>query len=69
MQTLNPYGRKLKHKKDNDVIMQRIRSARVQTFSATGGPVFIGPVTRSFFATNPDGFWAEFMDHNMKKRP
>ena len=55
--------------KDDDVIMERIRSAKVQTLSATGAPVFIGPVTRSFFATNPDGLWAEFMDHNVKKRP
>ncbi len=55
--------------KDDDVIIQRVRAARIQTLSATGGPVFIGPVTRSFFIPNPDGFWAEFMDHNVKKRP
>lgn len=55
--------------KDDDVIMQRVRAAKIQTLSATGGPVFIGPVTRSFFVPNPDGFWAEFMDHNVKKRP
>jgi catechol 2,3-dioxygenase-like lactoylglutathione lyase family enzyme len=55
--------------KDDDVIMKRVRAAKVQTLSATGGPVFIGPVTRSFFVPDPDGFWAEFMDHNVKKRP
>jgi catechol 2,3-dioxygenase-like lactoylglutathione lyase family enzyme len=55
--------------KDVDVIMERVRAAKIQTLSATGGPVFIGPVTRSFFIPNPDGYWAEFMDHNIKKRP
>jgi catechol 2,3-dioxygenase-like lactoylglutathione lyase family enzyme len=55
--------------KDDDVIMQRVQAAKIQTLSATGGPVFIGPVTRSFFVPNPDGFWAEFMDHNAKIRP
>jgi catechol 2,3-dioxygenase-like lactoylglutathione lyase family enzyme len=55
--------------KDDDVIMERVRAAKVQTLSATGGPVFIGPVTRSFFVPDPDGYWAEFMDHNVKKRP
>ena len=24
---------------------------------------------RSFFVTGPDGFWAEFMDHGVKKKP
>jgi catechol 2,3-dioxygenase-like lactoylglutathione lyase family enzyme len=55
--------------KDVDVIMSRVRAAKLQTLSKTGGPVFIGPVTRSFFITDPDGFWAEFMDHNVKKKP
>jgi hypothetical protein len=55
--------------KDDDQIMQRVRATGVQTLSATGGPVFIGPVTRSFFVPDPDGFWAEFMGHNVKKRP
>jgi hypothetical protein len=54
---------------DVDVIMERVRVAKLQTLSKTGGPVFIGPVTRSLFVTNPDGFRAEFMDHNLKKRP
>jgi catechol 2,3-dioxygenase-like lactoylglutathione lyase family enzyme len=55
--------------RDVDVIMQRVRAAGIKTLSATGGPVFIGPTTRSFFVTNPDGYWAEFMDHNVRKRP
>jgi catechol 2,3-dioxygenase-like lactoylglutathione lyase family enzyme len=55
--------------KDDDIIMERMRAAKLQTLSKTGGPVFIGPTTRSFFVTGPDGFWAEFMDHNVKKTP
>ena len=54
--------------KDDDVIMQRVGAARLQTLSKTGGPVFIGPTTRSFFVPDPDGLWAEFMDHNVKKQ-
>ena len=55
--------------KDVDVVMPRMNSAGLTTLSATGGPVFIGPTTRSFFVANPDGFWAEFMDNGVKKKP
>jgi catechol 2,3-dioxygenase-like lactoylglutathione lyase family enzyme len=55
--------------RDVDIVIPRMRAAGLQTLSATDGPVFIGPTTRSFFVTNPDGFWAEFMDHGVKKRP
>jgi catechol 2,3-dioxygenase-like lactoylglutathione lyase family enzyme len=55
--------------KDVDIVMPRMKAAGLTTLSATGGPVFIGPTTRSFFVANPDGFWAEFMDHGVKKKP
>ena len=55
--------------RDVDLIMTRARAAGLRTLSATDGPVFIGPTTRSFFVTDPDGFWAEFMDHGVKKKP
>ncbi len=55
--------------RDVDIVMPRMRAAGLHTLSATGGPVFIGPTTRSFFVTNPDGFWAEFMDNGVKKKP
>ncbi len=55
--------------RDVDIVMPRVRAAGLQTLSATDGPVFIGPATRSFFVTGPDGFWAEFMDSGVKKRP
>jgi len=55
--------------KDVDIVMPRMKAAGLATLSATGGPVFIGPTTRSFFVANPDGFWAEFMDNGVKKKP
>ncbi|MBN2321435.1 MAG: hypothetical protein JXR49_20320 [Acidobacteria bacterium] len=55
--------------KDVDIVMPRIKAAGLHTLSATDAPVFIGPTTRSFFVPNPDGFWAEFMDHGVKKKP
>ena len=55
--------------KDVDIVMPRMKAAGLTTLSATGGPVFIGPTTRSFFVANPDGFWAEFMDNGVKKKP
>jgi catechol 2,3-dioxygenase-like lactoylglutathione lyase family enzyme len=55
--------------KDVDIVMPRMKTAGLTTLSATGGPVFIGPTTRSFFVADPDGFWAEFMDNGVKKKP
>ena len=55
--------------KDVDVIMPRVRAAGVQPLSGSGGATFIGPQTRSFFVTGPDGYWAEFMDHGVKNKP
>ena len=55
--------------KDVDIVMPRMKAAGLTTLSATGGPVFIGPSTRSFFVADPDGFWAEFMDNGVKKKP
>jgi catechol 2,3-dioxygenase-like lactoylglutathione lyase family enzyme len=55
--------------RDVDIVMPRLRAAGLHTLSATDGPVFIGPTTRSFFVPNPDGFWAEFMDNGVKTKP
>jgi catechol 2,3-dioxygenase-like lactoylglutathione lyase family enzyme len=55
--------------KDVDIVMPRMKASGLTTLSATGGPVFIGPTTRSFFVADPDGFWAEFMDNGVKKKP
>jgi catechol 2,3-dioxygenase-like lactoylglutathione lyase family enzyme len=55
--------------KDDDVIMPRVKAANVHTLSKSNAPVFIGPTTRSFFIPDPQGFWLEFMDHDVKKDP
>jgi catechol 2,3-dioxygenase-like lactoylglutathione lyase family enzyme len=55
--------------KDVDVITPRMKAAGIKTIGGTNAPVFIGPTTRSFFITDPDGFWAEFMDNGVKNKP
>jgi catechol 2,3-dioxygenase-like lactoylglutathione lyase family enzyme len=55
--------------KDDDAIMPRVKAANVHTLSKSNAPVFIGPTTRSFFVPDPQGFWLEFMDHDVKKDP
>jgi catechol 2,3-dioxygenase-like lactoylglutathione lyase family enzyme len=55
--------------RDDDVIMPRVHAAGLHTLSRSNVPVFIGPTTRSFFVPDPQGFWLEFMDHDVKKEP
>ena len=55
--------------KDDDVIIRRVRAAHLHTLSRSDAPVFIGPTTRSFFVPDPQGFWLEFMDHDVKRAP
>jgi catechol 2,3-dioxygenase-like lactoylglutathione lyase family enzyme len=55
--------------KDDDVIMPRVKAANVHTLSRSNAPVFIGPTTRSFFVPDGQGFWLEFMDHDVKRDP
>jgi catechol 2,3-dioxygenase-like lactoylglutathione lyase family enzyme len=55
--------------KDDDVIMERVKAAGLHTLSRSNAPVFIGPTTRSFFVPDPQGFWLEFMDHDVKREP
>ena len=55
--------------KDVDIVMSRLRAAGLHTLGSSDAPVFIGPTTRSFFVANPDGFWAEFMDNGVKRKP
>jgi catechol 2,3-dioxygenase-like lactoylglutathione lyase family enzyme len=54
--------------KDVDIVTPRMKAAGIKTVGSTNAPVFIGPTTRSFFITDPDGFWAEFMDNGVKKQ-
>jgi len=55
--------------RDDDVIIGRVHDARLHTLSRSNAPVFIGPTTRSFFVPDPQGFWLEFMDHDVKRDP
>ena len=55
--------------KDDDVLMSRVKAANLHTLSKSDAPVFLGPTTRSFFVPDPQGFWLEFMDHDVKKDP
>jgi catechol 2,3-dioxygenase-like lactoylglutathione lyase family enzyme len=55
--------------KDDDTIMPRVLAAHVHTLSKSNAPVFISPTTRSFFVPDPQGFWLEFMDRDVKRDP
>lgn len=55
--------------KDVDIVMPRLKAAGLHTLGSSDAPVFIGPTTRAFFVANPDGFWVEFMDNGVKKKP
>jgi catechol 2,3-dioxygenase-like lactoylglutathione lyase family enzyme len=55
--------------KDDDVAIQRVHAAGVHTLSKSDVPVFIGPNTRSFFIRDPQSFFLEFMDNNVKHDP
>jgi catechol 2,3-dioxygenase-like lactoylglutathione lyase family enzyme len=55
--------------KDDDAIAARVHAIKAHTLSKSNEPVFISPTVRSFFVPDPQGFWLEFMDHDVKKQP
>ena len=55
--------------KDDDVMIDRVKAANLHTTSTSNAPVFIAATTRMFFVTDPQGFWLEFMDHDVKRDP
>ncbi len=55
--------------KDDDVAIERVHAAGIHTLSKSDVPVFIGPNTRSFFIRDPQSFFLEFMDNNVKHDP
>jgi catechol 2,3-dioxygenase-like lactoylglutathione lyase family enzyme len=55
--------------KDDDVMIQRVKAAGLHTESKSDAPVFISKTTRTFFVGDPQGFWLEFMDHDVKTDP
>lgn len=52
--------------RDDDVFIGRVRGAGLHTLSRSNAPVFLSPSVRSFFVPDPQGFWLEFMDHDVK---
>lgn len=55
--------------KDTDAVIPRMKQIHAHTLSKSNAPVFIGPTTRSFFVPDPQGFWLEFMDREVKTQP
>jgi catechol 2,3-dioxygenase-like lactoylglutathione lyase family enzyme len=55
--------------KDDDVFLQRVHAAGLHTLSKSDAPVFIAPTTRMFFVSDPQSFWLEFMDHDVRTDP
>jgi catechol 2,3-dioxygenase-like lactoylglutathione lyase family enzyme len=55
--------------KDDDVFMERVKAAGLHTLSRSNAPVFLSATTRSFFVPDSQGFWLEFMDHDVKREP
>jgi catechol 2,3-dioxygenase-like lactoylglutathione lyase family enzyme len=55
--------------KDDDVMMQRVKAAHLHSESKSDEPVFISKTVRTFFVGDPQGFWLEFMDHDVKTDP
>jgi len=55
--------------RDDDVMIARVHSGKFHTLSRSNAPVFLSPTTRSFFVPDPQGFWLEFMDHDVKHQP
>ena len=55
--------------KDDDVIIERVRAAKLHTLSKSNAPVYLSPTVRSFFVPDAQGFWLEFMDRDVKRDP
>ena len=54
---------------DDDVIISRVHAAKLHTLSKSNAPVYLSPTVRSFFVPDPQGFWMEFMDRDVKRDP
>jgi catechol 2,3-dioxygenase-like lactoylglutathione lyase family enzyme len=55
--------------KDDDAIISRVHAINAHTLSKANDATFISPTVRSFFVPDPQGFWVEFMDHDVKRDP
>ncbi len=55
--------------KDTDTIVGRVHAMNAHTLSRANDATFISPTVRSMFVPDPQGFWLEFMDRDVKKDP
>jgi catechol 2,3-dioxygenase-like lactoylglutathione lyase family enzyme len=55
--------------KDDDAIISRVHAINAHTLSKANDATFISPTVRSFFVPDPQGFWVEFMDRDVKRDP
>jgi catechol 2,3-dioxygenase-like lactoylglutathione lyase family enzyme len=55
--------------KDTDTIVARVHAINAHTLSRANDATFISPTVRSMFVPDPQGFWLEFMDHDVKRDP
>jgi catechol 2,3-dioxygenase-like lactoylglutathione lyase family enzyme len=55
--------------KDTDIIVARVHVMKAHTLSRANDATFISPTVRSMFVPDPQGFWLEFMDHDVKRDP
>jgi hypothetical protein len=55
--------------KDTDIIIPRLHAIAAHTLSKANDATFISPTMRSFFMPDPQGFWLECMDRDVKKEP
>jgi catechol 2,3-dioxygenase-like lactoylglutathione lyase family enzyme len=55
--------------KDTDTIVGRVHAMNAHTLSRANDATFISPTVRSMFVPDPQGFWLEFMDHDVKRDP
>ena len=55
--------------KDTDAIVARVHAMKAHTLSKANDATFISPTVRSMFVPDPQGFWLEFMDRDVKKDP
>ncbi|HEY6457127.1 MAG TPA: VOC family protein [Steroidobacteraceae bacterium] len=55
--------------KDTDAILARVHAIKAHTLSKKNDATFISPTVRSMFVPDPQGFWLEFMDRDVKKQP
>lgn len=55
--------------KDTDPVLTRVHAIKAHTLSKANDATFISPTVRSMFVPDPQGFWLEFMDRDVKRQP